>query len=221
MLGRAVGVCFIGALAVSMLATAPRASGAVADFEYGTTITPSPINATASIPAQGSVVSLAGVGNFASPTSPAFNAAVNPAGADIVVGTITVVDLGLGAYTDTYGPTPITVDLNLRDVDSGNVGTFIFNGTLSGIVASNGTTSASTFTNPFIAASQTQTIGAQSYTVSIIPTADYAAPGSPPPGGAGLAGQYTFHVSVPEPSSLALAGLAALGLLRRRRAISV
>jgi hypothetical protein len=206
------------------LGAVQQATAAFADFQYGTNVTPSPINPTASVPAQGSVINQSGVGSFASPSGTVNNAAVNgPLGADITVGTITVTDLGLGAYTDTYGPTTITVDLALRDVDSNAVGTFTFTGTLSGTVSSNGTTSASSIFNPFVASSQTQNIGGTLYTVRIIPTKAYTAPGSPPSGGTGDAGTYSFNVvtAVPEPASVGLMAVGGLGLLltiRRRKA---
>ena len=215
----------LAAMAASLALTAGRtASAAFADFQYGTNVTPSPINPIASVPAQGSVVNQAGVGSYPDPTGAVNNAAVNgPLGADITVGTISVTDLGLGAYTDTYGPTAITVDLALRDVDSTAVGLFTFNGTLSGQVSSNGTTSGSSFFNPFVAQSQTQNIGGTLYTVSIIPAKAFIPPGSPPSGGTGLAGTYSFNVvagaGVPEPTSIVLMALGGLGVLvgfRRR-----
>jgi len=210
-MGRRGAIGWILAIVLLMLAVGSRAHAAVADFQYATAVRPGNINSSSSVPAQGSIVTQNSVTDGV-----VFNAKVNPGGADVVVGTIRVTDLGIGAYTDTYGPTPFTVTFSLLDFDSNHSGLFFFNGTLSGSVASNGTTSAATFNNPFTATSQTQTIGATTYTVSIIPSKAFAAPGSPPVGGTGLNGTYTFNVSVPEPSGLALAGLAALSLLRRR-----
>jgi hypothetical protein len=213
-------------VAVVAQAAERQAMAGFADFQYGTTVTPSPINPTASVPAQGSVLNQAGVGSYPAPSGIVNNAAVlGPLGVDITVGTLTVTDLGLGAYTDTYGPTTITVDLALRDVDSSAVGLFAFTGILSGQVASNGTTSGSSINNPFVAASQTELIGSTLYTVRIIPTKDFTAPGSPPSGGTGLAGTYSFNVTaaragVPEPASIALmgcGGLFVVVLSRRRR----
>ena len=193
------------------------------DFQYGTLVTPSPINPTATVGGPGSQVSQAGIGNFSSPAAPTFNAGVNGSlGTDITVGSITITDLALGAaYMDTYGPTPITVNLKLKDVTSGATGTFTFTGSLSGLVSSNGTTVGSSFNNPFTASSQIQTIGLSNYEVRIITSKDFAAPGSPPSGGSGIAGFYSFNVrqalAVPEPASLLLLtfGLPMLFLLRR------
>jgi len=202
-------------LAASTLVAGQQAHAAFADFQYGTTVTPSPINPTASVPAQGSVINQAGVGTYPAPTGAVTNAAVNgPLGSDITVGTITVTDLGLGAYTDTYGPTVITVNLALRDVDSTAVGLFTFAGILSGQVSSNGTTSAAAIFNPFVAQSQTQLIGSTLYTVRIIPSKAFTAPGSPPSGGTGLAGTYSFNVvaAVPEPASVGLLALGGVAL---------
>jgi len=214
MLGRAQSFIIV-AVAALMLAATQRAFGAAGDFQYGTTVTPGLLTTS------GSSVGQTGVGNFTTPAAPTFSAAVNPAGTDIVVGTISITDLGLtSAHTDTYGPSTIAVNLKVKDVASGSTGTFTFNGVLSGTVAGNGTTDGAVFNNPFVAASSTQTIGTESYTVSIIPSVAFAAPGAPPLGGTGLAGTYTFNVhatAVPEPAGIAVAGLAALGVLRRRR----
>ena len=209
---------------VLSLALGRTAPAGFADFQYGTNVTPSPINPTASVPAQGSVINQAGVGTYPAPSGVVNNAAINGAlGTDITVGTITVTDLGIGAYTDTYGPTVITIDFALRDVDTTAVGLFTFNGVLSGQVSSNGTTSGAAIFNPFVASSQTQNIGGTFYEVRIIPSKAFTAPGSPPSGGTGLAGTYSFNVrttSVPEPASIALLGIGlggALVVARRRR----
>lgn len=214
----------LAALAASLaLATGRDAAADFADFQYGTTLTPSPINPTASVPAQGSVVNLAGVGSYPAPSGEVVNAAINGSlGADITVGLISVTDLGLGAYTDTYGPTVFTINLALRDVDSAAVGLFSFTGTLSGQVSSNGTTSGSSFGNPFVASSQTQNIGGTPYTVRILPSKAFSAPGSPPSGGTGLSGMFSLNVTdgaVPEPSSIVLMALGGLGVFvgSRRR----
>ena len=196
------------------------------DFQYGTTVTPSPINPTATVGGPGSQVSQAGVGNFATPAAPSFDASA-AGGADITVGTITVTDLALGAaYTDTYGPTTITVNLKIKDVPSNATGTFKFTGSLAGTVTSNGIVAASDFSDPFTASSQTETIGSFNYTVSVIPGKAFAAPGSPPAGGSGIPGDYSFNVQaavagVPAPASgwaglALLTGLGAWRLIRKR-----
>ena len=68
----------LAAMTVSLALTAGRtASAAFADFRAGTTVTPSPINPTASVPAQGSVVNQSGVGSYPSPSGAVNNAAIN------------------------------------------------------------------------------------------------------------------------------------------------
>jgi hypothetical protein len=210
------------------LAAQGQAAAAVLDFQYGTTITPSPINPTSSVPAQGSIISQSGVGTYPAPSGAVYNAGLNGAlGTDVTVGSISVTDLGLGAYTDTYGPTAINVNFALKDVTSGQVGLFAFPGLLTGQVASSGTTSAAAINNPFSSAFQAQTIGAETYVVRIIPSKDFSAPGSPPSGGTGLAGTYSFNVlsrsnfTIPEPASIGLLALGGLLLplfMARRRA---
>jgi len=139
---------------------------------------------------------------------------------------VSITDLGIGSpYKDTYGPTTISVAVNLLDVASGQAGVLTFTGSLSGYVNSNGTTQQSHFANPWAATSLSETLGGVKYTVSIDPTTAFVAPGPPPSGGTGLTGGYSFHVTaapVPEPGSVSLAllgigSLGAIGLVRRRR----
>jgi hypothetical protein len=185
------------------------------DFQYGSTVTPSPINPTGGN-GPGSQISQAGVGNFTSPTAPTFNAGLD-GGANITVGTINVTDLSIGAYMDTYGPTTVTIDLKILDVDSGLTGTFTFTGTLTGAVNSNGTTSSADIKVSASATSQVEGIGGTDYKVSIIPGQFFAAPGSPPVDGTGLDGVYSFNVSapsvVPEPTSIGLLAVGCLSVL--------
>lgn len=210
----------LGLVAIALALSIDGSSyGAVGDFTYGSTVTPSPINPTGGT-GPGSQVSQAGVGNFTTPTAPVYSATVNPLGTDIVVGTINITDLGIGPYTDIYGPTPISISLKIKDAASGATGTFTFAGDLAGQVASNGTSDGATFINPFTSAAQMQTLGGQVYAVRIDPTTDFAAPGAPPVGGTGLSGTYTFNVSsipVPEPTTIGLLALAGCGIVRRRR----
>lgn len=202
-----------------------QASAASFDFQYGSTVTPSPINPTATVGGPGSQVSQEGVGNFASPAAPTLNAG-GPLGTDIIVGTISVTDLAIGsAYTDTYGPTTIDINLKIKDVTSSGTGVFLITGSLTGTVSSDGNAQSSVFNNPFLPSSQTLKIGSTFYTVDVIPDTAFVAPGAPPEGGTGLAGEYGVNVrvtaqGVPTPASALagsalIAGLGAWRLIRR------
>jgi hypothetical protein len=199
--------------AVLLFSGSHQLPAATADFQYGTTITPSVVNPSETISGPGSQVSQAGIGNFDAPTGPIFNGLANGTyGTDITVGTLSVTDFAIGHYVDTYAAS-ITIQLKIKDVVSGQSGIFSFTGVLSGRVANNGTTTGSAFFNPFSDALQTQKIGNSTYDVHIFQTKDFTAPGPPPVGGTGLSGTYSFNVnalSVPEPGALALVALGGL-----------
>ncbi|GAC1336716.1 MAG: hypothetical protein NVSMB14_04330 [Isosphaeraceae bacterium] len=211
------------------LVVAPAAQAALGEFQYGTAFGASSqsISPTTTVGGPGSLVTQVGVGNFASPTGPIINAGL-ASGANIVVGTINVTDLGKGIeYTDKYAKA-ISLSVNIRDVDSGSTGVITASGTLRGTVSSNGTTQGSVFDpNPFDSSGLSPSsiaIGAAIYTLAILPTSSFAAPGSPPTGGKGLDGKYTFFIKavpnpniIPEPASFTLMGLGALGAFRITR----
>jgi hypothetical protein len=210
-------------VAVLSIAASHQLSAAINEFQYATTLT-SPITPNQTIGGPGSQVSQAGIGNFAAPTGQIFNGFVNGLnGIDLIVGTISVTDLGIGSYVDTYS-VPFTLQLKIKDFTSGMTGIFSFNVGLTGRVASNGTTTGSNFNNPFFnVAGQTQVIGATTYSVRIFPNSSFASPGAAPVGGTGLPGEYTFNVlaqTIPEPGTLGLLTfgglLAALGVSRRK-----
>jgi hypothetical protein len=214
--------------ALLWIACERQVSAAHLDFRYGSTVTPSPINPTSTIAGPGSQVSQAGEGNFTSPTAPTLNAGLNgAAGTNITVGTLNVTDLSIGAYMDTYGPTTITIDLKLLDVDSGKTGVFTFTGTLSGLVSSDGTTSAANITvKNFSPVDQIENIGGTAYEVRVLSGNAFSAPGSPPVDGTGLNGEYSLNVraaAVPEPTSIGLLAVGCLSVMvcraatRRRR----
>jgi hypothetical protein len=91
----------LAALAGLFVAGAERqVSAGSAVFEYGTTVTPNPINPTGGN-GPGSQISVFGVGDFANTTAPFYSASLNGSlGADITVGKINVSDFAIGAYTE-------------------------------------------------------------------------------------------------------------------------
>jgi len=116
-----------------------------------------------------------------------------------------------------------SLTMQLTDTLSGQSGTLTFTGAFSGTLSSG----SSKITNAFTGlTTQTLTLGGNTYTVTLD---QYLHPGSPTasnPGGIGgsvtVVGDSVGHPSsVPEPSSLLLAGLGCSGLLalrfRRRR----
>lgn len=218
------GVFIAMVAAVVSLVSVRLAPAAAFDFQYGSLVTPSPINPTSTVGGPGSQVSQAGIGNFATPTAPTFNAD-HMFGTDITVGNITVTDLAIGAnYTDNYGPTPIMIELKIKDVTSGDTGTFTFTGSLTGQVASNGTTESAVFNNPFaVPQSHSLLIGGSLYTVTANPAMDFVSPGAPPSGGSGIPGSYSFNVFAvvpPAPAPAAVwAGAVLIGGLAARKLI--
>ena len=207
----------LAAIALAFLALSPRSAYAQVEFEYSSSISPSIITPVSATPHSQFVQT--GVGDINNPTGPIYGASPFFY-TNIVVASTSVVDLGTGDdYVDTYGPTPITVSIRIRDVDSGATGLFTFSGTLTGTVAGSIQGLAASFSNPFTATSESEAIGGGGiFVVSIDPSRSFAGPGSPPLGGTGLPGAYTFEVQnfLPEPSA-AFIGILAVAALQRRR----
>jgi len=208
-------------MAALCLASASEARAAVIDFQYGTNLTPTPI---APLGVPHTSMSLHSVAPFPDPSAGPVGDA-SGVGTDIVVGSVTIKDISLPphTYTDAYLKL-ITVDVAVKDDASGVIKDFVFMGTLSGTVKLTGGTSGQTnITFTEITAPITQVLGTNLYTVSFV---NFQNPGIiPGTGGVTLAGNMTDHIVaqpvVPEPSTMALAGIGSLGLIgvaiRRRR----
>lgn len=215
-------------VAAAALMVAPEA---VADFEYGTQVSPNPYS-----PTSGDMVSQLNqnsIGNFASPSSPSFDAS-GPGGTNITVAQLQIQESnGTAPFHDSYSDQSVTVDVKIKDLSTSVSGVFTFTGLYTQspqaqFVSSNGTSTASNFNNPWsVFQSKTELIGSTLYTVTIFPDKAFTAP-NPPDIATGVSppdrlGSFVFNVSAkpaPEPSSFVLMGLGLVGgvfsLYRRR-----
>jgi hypothetical protein len=146
------------------------------------------------------------------------------AGSSVQVATLTLSDLGVSSdYTDTYSRA-ISILVHITDGGGGGTGDITLTGTLGSTVTAVSSVINATYTPPSFGAGSPAsiTLGQNVYTVTAVAGADFNPPGSPPTGGAGSTGGYSFVISaqaVPEPSSMVLLGLGgagALGLFFRR-----
>jgi hypothetical protein len=208
MLLRRAWLLAAAALAAACLAPEARAT----TFSYTTSVTPAVVTGSSG-----------GLDSEIDHMNASGNNRLLPAGGtDITVGYLSIVDNSGGNYTDTYNA-PISIKVTIDGVASTT-----FKGTLSGTVTSDGFGDyAATFANPGFDGPHSVVVGGLKFTITAILTKDFTAPGAPNftgAAGAGLAGAYSFHITaapVPEPSTLALAGIGSLGLIglvRRRRA---
>lgn len=211
------GLFLAAAAAALAMVAGTKAEAAFGDFTYQTTLTPA--SYTVSTPPPFTTLTNAGAGDLTT----TFNAAA-PGGTDLTAGTLTaMITLSSPGATDTYSTAGTSLTVFIDDKSH----SVTFNATTPGndtISESSTGVSAATYVNPFgTAQSKDITIGNTIFTVSLIPTKDFSAPGAPPVGAGSAVGTYSINVSaksVPEPASMALlglGGLGALGVFRRRR----
>jgi hypothetical protein len=119
----------------------------------------------------------------------------------------------------TFGQVPYSLDVSLRDDTSGATGTLSFTGQFDGVLDKKSILLNNTFTG---LTTQSLTLGANVYTVTVGPYNSPGAPGSTTPGS--IEADVTVQPqggppASPEPSCLVLAGLGlsslGLGLWRR------
>jgi hypothetical protein len=140
-------------------------------------------------------------------------------GATAVTGNSNIVATNLQVHStapsgspDQYVHAAYTLQLSLQD-ESGATGSLSFAGELNGSVTSDSSNLKNTFTNQV---TQTVVLGNHLYTVAI---GNFTPPGAPVVNTSGsISAQALITVqTLPEPGSLALAGLGAAGLLGNRR----
>jgi PEP-CTERM motif len=183
------------ASALFLLTAGPVRADLMPSFSYSWDQSP------ATIPSDGS-----GTGSIS--ISVGSGTAVAPS--TIVAANLAVISSALAPNMDTYTNKAYQLTLTLTDTASGQTGTFVFNGALTGTA----NTTSSNFTNVYIGPTTvTDHIGAYNYMVQILP------PVVPPITGGitqgGISAQVTAAAYVggapvsqtPEPSALILAGL--------------
>jgi hypothetical protein len=132
----------------------------------------------------------------------------------IVAANLSVISSALAPLMDTYTNKAYKLTLTLTDTTSGQTGTFVFNGALTGTA----NTTSSNFTNTYVGPTKiTEHLGDFNYTVQILP------PVVPPITGGVTQGGISAQVTAadftggggggpvsnsPEPSALLLAGLS-------------
>jgi hypothetical protein len=222
MLHRRVWILAVAAAAAFCLASGSEARAAVIEFQFGSVT--SVDHVIPDSPAAGSSqADLAGVGSFPTPGGTSANA--GGTGTDIVVATVAAHDLGVSTdYTDTYGAKNggFSVTVAILDVASGVTKDVVLSGTVTGTISRASDVGSTNLDTPFSSGPQVISFAnGDTYTVSF---KNFNSPGPAPSGAAGDPGKITFHVvatsAVPEPSTLALAGiggLGAIGFIRRRR----
>jgi hypothetical protein len=173
-------------------------------------------------PSATKVFANAGGSGYLSLTDEPSHSATGPS--NTVVTNIHTVSTAAFNTPDTFNKAPVSFALQITDTASGATGSVTFSGSFSGTISGNNANVALTITSPH---SETLTLGGNTYTVTI---GTYTPPGPPAASNAGslnalvtmTAGSGSGHTSgVPEPSTLALAGLAlpwvGLSGWRRRR----
>ena len=192
--------------AVAALAFAPSANAAFGDFTYTTSIT-----APASSPVNGTPNGIATLG-FTPRSSPTTLSAAG-LGTDITPVRLTLT--GTSAGTATFS-IPVDFTVTITDVASGKTDTVEFKGTLSGpVTVGPGASSNIALTGSMIIQ------GVNNTGVNYMVTGPNYLPVGPVAVGGTSTGGIGLHVrAIPEPASMALLSMGAvgaLGMIRRRR----
>jgi hypothetical protein len=139
---------------------------------------------------------------------------------NIILATLTTASSAGRSTPDVFTSVPWSVTLHILDEATGKTGSMTITGLLSGTLSGRSGSFTTTYTSPLTQGVQ---LGETLYTVTVgPPLAGFTSPGGPLSSAPGAIGAYVDPPkSLPEPSSLVLTGLGAVGcwvVARRRRA---